>query len=97
MIKDGPMNGSEIAKRLGISRQAVSYSIRKSMGKLYDKVWDMKLASSPFDAVVVLMSVLNVDYGSVEDVVEFTKLFDEKIISKVKADALSRYHIRGAV
>ena len=89
-----PMNGSQIAEQLGISRQSVSYSIRRSMKKLYKKVISMGLADRPFDAVLVLMDVLNVGNKDESDIKNFLKLFDKKTIDSVMEDARKSYNIR---
>lgn len=88
-----PMNGAEIARELGISRQAVSYSLRKSMNKMYHYVMSNDMANTPFDAILVLMSVLGVSNSCVSDIEKFLKLFDKSIVNQVKADASSRYNI----
>jgi len=88
-----PLNGSEIAKNLGMTRQAVSYSIRKSMKKMYKRVINLGLAEKPFDTILVLMEVLNVGSNSTSDIKEFLKLFDDDILELVKKDARSTYNI----
>jgi predicted transcriptional regulator len=88
-----PMNGSEIAEKLGMTRQAVSYSIRKSMKKMYKRVINLGLADSPFQVILVLMEVLNVN-SSVSDIKEFIKLFDKDIVDAVMADAKNIYNIK---
>jgi len=88
------MNGAEIAKELGISRQAVSYSIRKSMKKMYKYVLAEGIASSPFQAALALMDVLNVNKGSVSDIKEFISLFDKDIYKQISNDAASQFNIK---
>lgn len=88
-----PMNGAEIAKKLGISRQAVSYSIRTSMKKMYKYVLTSGLADSPFQAAVVLMESLKVNKGSISDIKEFVSLFDKETRKKITDDAASQFNI----
>jgi len=88
-----PMNGSEIARELGMTRQAVSYSIRKSMKKMYKRVINLGLAEKPFQVILVLMESLNIN-PNVEDIKEFVKLFDEDIIKLVMDDARKTYNVR---
>jgi predicted DNA-binding protein YlxM (UPF0122 family) len=88
-----PMNGSEIAEKLDMTRQAVSYCIRKSMKKMYKRVINLGLADSPFQVILVLMEVLNVN-SSVSDIKEFIKLFDKDIVEAVMEDARNTYHIK---
>lgn len=88
------MNGAEIAKELGISRQAVSYSIRKSMKKMYKYVLTEGIANSPFQAALALMDVLNVNKGSISDIKEFISLFDKDIYKQISNDAASQFNIK---
>ncbi len=88
-----PMNGSEIARELGMTRQAVSYSIRKSMKKMYRRVINLGLAEKPFQVILVLMESLNINHN-VEDIKEFVKLFDEDTIKLVMDDARKTYNVR---
>lgn len=85
-----PMNGSEIAKELGISRQAVSYNIRKAIKKMYNYILEEKIAETPFQAVVVLMHALNVSNGDVSDIKGFLKLFDKSVISSIEEEMLRK-------
>ena len=86
-----PMNGAQIAREIGITRQAVSYALRKAMVKMYHTVMDKGWADSPFEAVVVLMTILNVNNGDMNDVKEFISLFNLDIQEAVKKDALDKY------
>jgi predicted transcriptional regulator len=88
------LNGSEIARKLGMTRQAVSYSIRKSMKKLYKRVVNLGLAEKPFDVILVLMEILNVSSNSLSDLKEFLKLFDDDIMKLVINDAKNTYNIK---
>jgi len=90
--KQKPMNGSEIARELGMTRQAISYSIRKSMKKLYKRVINLGLAEKPFQVILVLMESLNIN-SNVEDLKEFIKLFDDDIIKLVMDDARKTYNV----
>jgi len=86
-----PMNGAEIAREIGITRQAVSYALRRSMAKMYKFVLDQGWAESPFEAIIILMKILNVNNGSTKDVNDFLSLFNLDIQEEVKKDALNRY------
>jgi predicted DNA binding protein len=88
-----PMNGTQIAKKLGITRQAVSCSIRKSMRKMYHRVLNDGIADTPFQAVVVLMGMLNVSSNSITDIKVFLKMFDKDIIDSVTKDASREYNV----
>ena len=89
-----PMNGSQIAKELGISRQAVSFALRKAILKMYNEVLKQGYADSPFDAVYTLMVMLGLNKGDIEDISEFISLFPKNIQNSFKIDASKIYNIR---
>ncbi|MCK5020738.1 MAG: hypothetical protein KAS32_27200 [Candidatus Peribacteraceae bacterium] len=89
-----PMNGADIARELGISRQAVSCRVRGSMKKMYRFVLDEKIADTPFQAIIALMGILGVTNSDVGDVQQFLKMFDKDIIADVTKEALSTYNIQ---
>lgn len=91
-----PLNGAEIGKELGISRQAVSYSIRKSIRKMYDYVLKMEYADTPFEAVLVLMNVLGINNGDTDDVISFIGLFDKEVRKSLTTDAIDIYGLKEA-
>ena len=93
-MNEVPLNGSEIGKQLGISRQAVSYSIRKSMKSMYYYILEKGMANTPFDAVLVLMSMLGVNDGDINDVKGFIKLFSKDIREDIQNDAITIYGIK---
>lgn len=88
-----PKNGSEIAKELGMTRQAVSVSIRKSMKKMYKRVLTLGLANTPFQAALVLMEALNINSNSPADLKEFMRLFDKDTMRSITEDAKRIYNI----
>jgi len=90
-MREIPLNGSQIGKKLGVSRQAVSYSIRKSMKKMYKYVLEQRIAETPFDAVLALMSILGINDGDTDDVKGFIGLFDKDIRKEIENDAVSIY------
>jgi len=89
-----PMNGQEIADSMGISRQAVSFAIRKSMNKLYYEVKAQGLADEPFDIILTLATILEVNKGSVKDMKEFIDMFSKEIQSELKRDASELYYVK---
>lgn len=94
VIYETPLNGAEIAREMDISRQAVSYAIRKSMRKMYQYVLDEKIAETPFSAVLAMMIMLGVNNSDNSDIQQFLKMFDKDIVNKVKEEAESTYNIR---
>lgn len=89
-----PMSGSDIARELGISRQAVSATLRRSLKKMYKVVLSQNIADSPFQAVLSLMGMLNVNSNSIHDMREFIAMFDNETIEKVMEDAKTQYNIK---
>jgi transcriptional regulator with XRE-family HTH domain len=90
-MKNKPLNGAEIARELGITRQAVSYSIRKSMSKMYKYILLNNLANTPFDAILSLMTILDINNGNVDDIRGFINLFDKSIRKEIEKDAILIY------
>ena len=89
-----PMTGSEIADELGISRQAVSQSLKKSMKKIYRQVKKLNLADTPFEIVLVMMTFLNINQASKQDVEEFYCLFPKDLQKEIRANATEIYGIK---
>ncbi len=85
------MTGSEIADELGISRQAVSQSLKKSMKKIYRQVKKLDLADNPFEIVLVMMDVLNVNRAAKQDVEEFYCLFPKDLQREIRKNAKEIY------
>jgi len=91
---DTPMTGAKIAKELGITRQAVSNTLKRALDKAFieakkiDKSWDN------FGAAVALSQIFGVDQDSEEELKKFFKLFKpatRKMIEQDGAKLLSRY------
>jgi transcriptional regulator len=78
------LSGSDIARELGITRQTVSATTKRALGKMFYVVQEMKLADDAFEAMLVLMSMCNVADGSMEDVFGFLSLFPKDIREQVQ-------------
>jgi len=89
-----PLSGAEISREMDISRQAVSYTIRKAMDKMYRHILDVDIADTPFSAILALMVVLGVNNSDNTDIQQFLKMFDKDIINEVTEEALKTYNIR---
>jgi DNA-binding CsgD family transcriptional regulator len=77
------MSGAEIAKELGISRQAVSNTLKRAMKKVY--IETRKLEKwSPFEAAVAMSQMFNQDE---QDMKKFFRLFPPDIRKEIEADA----------
>jgi len=80
------MTGAEIAKDLGITRQAVSNTLKRAMKKMFIAMKKENPDQSDFDIAVSLQIGLGVDDV---DVKKFFKLFPPDIRKKIEASAKS--------
>ncbi len=78
------MTGAEIAKELGITRQAVSNTLKRAMKKMFIAMKKENPTMSDFDVAVSLQVGLGVDDV---DVKKFFKLFPPDIRKKIEASA----------
>ena len=86
-----PMSGSEVSRFLGITRQTVSATTKRALGKMYYIVQEKGIADNPFDAMLALMAMCNISDGVVDDVQSFITLFPSKIQDEVKASSPTKY------
>lgn len=88
------MSGAEIAKELGITRQAVSNTLKRGMKKVFlefkkiDKTWD------DFDAAVAMSQGFSDLNDDPKGLVKFFKLFPPDIRKRIEADATKRQKTR---
>jgi DNA-binding CsgD family transcriptional regulator len=80
------MSGSEIAKEIGVSRQAVSNTLKRGLKKLYLTV-KKENKTGPFETAVGIAIGLNVDDSEYK---KFFKLFPPDIRKEIEADASKR-------
>ena len=78
------MTGAEIAKELGITRQAVSNTLKRAMKKMFLAMKKENPDMSDFDVAVSLQVGLGVDDV---DVKKFFKLFPPDVRKKIEASA----------
>lgn len=90
MIQVRPMDGAEIAKELGITRQAVSNILKKSMRKFYNQVKYIDETWGPFERSCAMMRMLNVDHVE-EEIKKFYNLFPMDIRNEIEKDALENH------
>ena len=76
------MSGSEIAKKIGVSRQAVSQTLKRGLVKMYNALMKEN-GTSPFETVVNLAIGLGVDD---QDYKKFFKLFPPKTRKEIEED-----------
>lgn len=80
-----PMNGQEIAVELGITRQAVSNTLKRAMKKVYLKTRTF-IPGTPFETATDIMIMFNVG-NTEEEIKEFFKLFPSDIRKEIESDA----------
>lgn len=78
------MNGEEIADELGISRQAVSQTIKRAVNKVY-KGLVTKHKNSPANAFLQMQEYFGV--SDVDDVEDLYKFLTKENMEAVKKDA----------
>jgi DNA-binding transcriptional regulator LsrR (DeoR family) len=80
------MTGAEIAKELGISRQAVSNTLKRAMKKVYIEA--KKLENwSPFEAAVAISQM----FGQDADLNKFFRLFPPDVRKEIEKDAREKF------
>lgn len=82
------MTGAEIGKELGITRQAVSNTLKRAMKKLFIEM-KKEMDGTDFEVAVNLMVGLGVEDM---DVTNFFKLFPPDIRKKIEASANETLH-----
>lgn len=81
-------NGAEIAKEIGISRQAVSQTITKALRKVYVETRKQDENKSPFEIVLNMMKILEIEES---DLHNFIQLLPDSLLRSVKSDALKKF------
>lgn len=81
-------NGTEIAEEIGISRQAISQIITKSLKKVYIETRKLDKNKSPFDVVLNMMQILNVEDS---DLHNFIQLLPDTLLRSIQTDAIKKY------
>ena len=84
---DRPMSGTEIAKKLGITRQAVSNTLKRSMAKAYQAM-KKEDKTEPFETAVNMMIGLGINLNADKmEIKKFFKLFPPDIRKAIEMDA----------
>jgi predicted transcriptional regulator len=79
------MSGSEIARELGISRQAVSQALKRAMGKTYRGLLEQKITESPTETVLFMREWFGV--LDEEDIEQFFDLFPKDVQEEIREHA----------
>ena len=85
-----PMDGSEIAIALSVTRQAVSNILKRAMKKYYIEVGKMDNTWGPFDRSVCMMRMFQIE-NNAEEIKKFYNLFPPDIRDEIERDALENH------
>jgi predicted transcriptional regulator len=85
-----PLEGSEIARELGITRQAVSNILKRAMMKFYNETKKIDSNWGPFDVSCAMMRMLLVSHNA-DDIKKFYNLFPPSIRDMIEKDALENH------
>ena len=84
--QDRPMTGAEIAKEIGITRQAVSNTLKRAMDKVFIEVKKLEKGMNNFEVAVMMSQIFGVDQDSEEELKKFFKLFKPATRKKIEED-----------
>lgn len=79
------MSGSEIARELNITRQAVSQSLKRAVTKVYEGLIEENITETPTETIIFMMDWFGI--SDEEDIQQFFEMFPKKIRDEVKEDA----------
>lgn len=85
-----PMDGSMIAEKLGVTRQAVSNVLKRAMRKFYLETRKIDPEWGPFETSCAMLRMLNVG-NTMEEVKKFYLLFPKEIRDEIEKDALEHH------
>jgi predicted DNA-binding protein YlxM (UPF0122 family) len=85
-----PMTGAQIARELGITRQAVSNNLKRAISKVYAEVKKTESGWGPFESAVAMSQMFGVEQDSPEELKKFFKLFPPKIRKEIEEDAVKQ-------
>lgn len=77
--------GSEIAREMGITRQAVSQSLKRGVTKMYYGLQEHGVTKTPTETIMHMRDYLGI--SDQEDIEQFFELFPKKIRDEIKEDA----------
>ena len=81
------LSGAEIAKNLGISRQAVSNTLKRAMAKMHKGFKKLDNTWNDFDAAVAMSQGFSDLISDEVELKKFFKLFPPDLRKKIEADA----------
>jgi transcriptional regulator with XRE-family HTH domain len=78
------LSGEEIAKKLGMTRQAVSNTLKRGMKDFYLTLKKLEKDKGPYELAVLQMMMFQVDD---QDITNFFKLYPPEIRKEIENDA----------
>jgi predicted DNA-binding protein YlxM (UPF0122 family) len=78
--------GAEIARQLGITRQAVSNTLKRAMKKVYYETQKLDSSLGPFETAVQMMKMFQVSDN--DEISKFFHLFPPDIRDEIKQDVI---------
>jgi len=81
-----PMTGAQIAKEIGITRQAVSNTLKRAMDKVFAEVKKLEKGMNNFEVAVMMSQIFGIDQDSEEELKKFFKLFKPATRKKIEED-----------
>uniref|UniRef100_A0A6M3JWI6 Putative sigma-70 region domain containing protein n=1 Tax=viral metagenome TaxID=1070528 RepID=A0A6M3JWI6_9ZZZZ len=81
------MSGTEIAKELGVTRQAVSNILKRALKKFFIEVSRLEPEYDAFEVATTMAMMFNAE-GEID---KFYKLFPPDIRKKIETDAKEHY------
>jgi DNA-directed RNA polymerase specialized sigma subunit len=95
-MKQPAMTGAEIARDLQITRQDVSQILKRGMGKVYRSLEKRPGDQDPFDIMVEMSLMFEVEQTP-EEISKFFRLYPEDLKTKIEeaaADKFEFYELR---
>jgi len=86
-VLERPMTGEEIAQELGISRMAVSQSLKRALKKIYLLLKKNNRHYDSFEVAVTISQILCVSIDSDSEMKKFFNLFPDNIKKEIKEHA----------
>jgi len=83
------MSGEEIARELGITRQAVSNTLKRALKKMFIEFKKLEPEWGDFETAVAMSQMLRVNN---DEMSKFFKMFPPEIKKKIELDAEKFYH-----
>lgn len=85
------MTGTQVSEELGVSRMAVSQSLKNAFKKIYMLLKKKNRHYDPFDIAVTMSEILRVSLDNETEVNKFFNLFPAEIKKEIKNHAKTRY------